>query len=145
MYQECKEYPDKPHFPDPPSSQKKKSLSQLRRQERRREEAVSKSDKSIQESSDKDVHPSNDSDKRSETEHTNILSEVTEKSASQAAKFKCDQCSFKGASDKGVKQRTRIKHKIPQPDGQSDCNVDESEYAPTVCPDDSESEDFMEK
>ena len=122
MYQECKEYPDKPHFPDPPSrsSQKKKSLSQLRRLERRREEAVSKSDKSIQESSVKDVHPSNDSDKCSETEHRNKLSEVTEKSASQAAKFKCDRCSFQGPSDKGVKQRTRIEHKIQETDGQSD-------------------------
>ena len=93
----------------------------------------------------KDIHPSNYSDKRSETEHTNILSEGTEKSASQTPKFKCDLCSFQRASDKGVKQRTGIKHKIPQPDGQSDYDVDEREYALTVCPDDSESEVFMEK
>ena len=58
---------------------------------------------------------------------------MTEKSASQAAKYKCDQCSFQGASDKGVKQHTKIKHKIPQPDGQSDCDFYESEYALTVC------------
>ena len=70
---------------------------------------------------------------------------MTEKSESQAATFRCDQCSSQGASEKGVKQRTRIKHKIPKADGQSDCDVIESEYAPTVCQDDSESEDFMEK
>ena len=44
---------------------------------------MAKSDKSILESYDKDVHPSKESDKGRETEPTNISSEVTEKSSSQ--------------------------------------------------------------
>ena len=31
--------------------------------------------------------------------------------------FKCDQCDFVGASDKGLKQHTRMKHQISQVDG----------------------------
>ena len=31
--------------------------------------------------------------------------------------FQCHQCSFKGASDKGLKQHTRLKHRISQLDG----------------------------
>ena len=46
------------------------------------------------ESSDKDVHPSKDSNKGSETEQTNI-SEVTEKSGHQVPQFNCDQCISK--------------------------------------------------
>ena len=49
-----------------------------------------KSDNSILESSDKDVPPSKESNKGSETEPTNI-SEVTEKSAYQVSRLNCDQ------------------------------------------------------
>ena len=31
--------------------------------------------------------------------------------------FHCDQCNFTGASDKGLKQHTRMKHRIFQVDG----------------------------
>ena len=34
---------------------------------------------------------------------------------------------------------------IHQPDGKSDCNLDESQSAKILCPDNSKSEDFMEK
>ena len=38
---------------------------------------------------------------------------------------------------------TRMKQKINQLDGKSVCNVDESNSAKTLCPDDSKSENFM--
>ena len=69
-------------------------------------------DKSILESHDEDVDPSKESDNGSETEPTNISSEVTEKSSCQTPQFKFDQCSIKGASYKGVKHHTRMKQKI---------------------------------
>ena len=55
---------------------------------------MAKLDTSILESSDKDVHPSTESNKGSETEPTNIF-EVTEKSANQVPQFNCDQCIIK--------------------------------------------------
>ena len=48
-------------------------------------------DNFILESSDKDVHPSKESNKGSETEPSNI-SEVNENSASQVSQFNRDQC-----------------------------------------------------
>ena len=39
--------------------------------------------------------------------------------------FKCDQCDFVGASDKGLKQHTRMKHRISQVDG-NDSDLEES-------------------
>ena len=63
---------------------KNKSSSELCRQECHWEDAVAKLDNSILESSDKDIHPSKDSKKGSETEPTNI-SEVTEKFGHQVA------------------------------------------------------------
>ena len=47
----------------------------------------------MQESSDKDVHPSIESNEGSETEPTNIF-EVTEKSGHQVPQFNCDQGIF---------------------------------------------------
>ena len=86
---------------------------------------MAKLDNSILESSDKDVHPSKESNKGSETEPTNI-SEVTEKSAYQVPQFNCDQSIFQGASYKEVKHYTRMRQKIHHLDGKSDCNVDET-------------------
>ena len=105
---------------------------------------MAKLDNSILESSDKDVHPSKESNKGSETEPTNI-SEVTEKSAYQVPQFNCDQCIFQGASCKEVKHHTRLRQKIHHLDGKSDCNVDETQSAKTLCPDDSKAEYFMEE
>ena len=59
---------------------------------------MAKLDNSMQESSDKDVHPSIESNEGSETEPTNI-SKVTEKFANQVPQFNCDQCIFQGASN----------------------------------------------
>ena len=33
--------------------------------------------------------------------------------------FQCDQCSFVGTSDTGLKQHTRMSHRISQVDGNS--------------------------
>ena len=96
------------------------------------------------ESSDKDVHPSKESKKGSDTEPTNI-SEVTEKSAHQVPQFNCDQCIFQGASCKEVKQNTRLRQKIHNLDGKSDSNVDETQSAKTLCTYDSKAESFMEE
>ena len=72
---------------------------------------MEKADNSILESSDKDVHPSKESNKSSETEPTNI-SEVTEKSAYQVPQFNCDQCIFQGTSYKEVKCHARMRQNI---------------------------------
>ena len=105
---------------------------------------MAKSDKSTLESSDKDVHLSKVSNKGSETEQTNIP-EVTEKSAYQVPQFNCDQCIFQGASCKEVNHHTRMRQKIHHLDGKSDCNVDETQSAKIICPDDSKAEYFMEE
>ena len=42
--------------------------------------------------------------------------------------IKCDQCDFQSVSEKGLKQHTRIKHRISQLDGAEDIFMDESEY-----------------
>ena len=63
---------------------------------------MAKFNRSILKSYDLDVDLSKESDKGSETEPTNISSEVTEKSSSQTPQFKFDQCSIKGASYKGI-------------------------------------------
>ena len=47
--------------------------------------------------------------------------------------FKCDQSSFEGASEKGLKQHTRLKHRISQLDGHNDTEVEESEPNITLC------------
>ena len=86
---------------------------------------MAKLDNSIPESSDKDVHPSKDSNQGSETEPTNI-SEMTEKSGHQVPQFNCDQCIFQGASCKEVKHHTRLRQKTHHLDVKSDCNVDET-------------------
>ena len=72
---------------------------------------MAKLDNSILESSDKDVHPSKESNKGCETEPTNI-SEVTEKSAQHVPQFNCDQCIFQGSSCKDVKHHTRLRQMI---------------------------------
>ena len=39
--------------------------------------------------------------------------------------FQCDQCEFNGVSDKGLKQHTRMKHKVTQVDGNTTESEDE--------------------
>ena len=44
---------------------------------------------------------------------------------SKTSSFKCDKCDFLGVSEKGLKQHTRMKHKIPQVDGNTTESDDE--------------------
>ena len=101
------EHPVKPHFSEPYSWYSKKKTTTSRAPLGR---AVTKLNKSILKSYDYDVDPSKES--FSENEPTHISSEGTEKWSSQTPQFKLDQCSFKGASYKGVKHHTRMKQKI---------------------------------
>ena len=142
-------HPDKQHFPDPlPSSKskepKKKSPSQLRRQERRQEEARAQADKAVTNHQPvEEILQHNNSDKADETKRTeSVNTEAADKSLSAGIQFKCDLCNFESASDKGVRQHFRLKHKISQLDGQDDCeaksSASESEKNPCpLCPDNS--------
>ena len=47
--------------------------------------------------------------------------------------FQFDQCDFVGASDKGLKQHTRIKHRISQVDGYASESDDCSEETEIDC------------
>ena len=47
--------------------------------------------------------------------------------------FHCDQCNFTGASDKGLKQHTRMKHRISQVDGKDSESDDCSELIERNC------------
>ena len=123
-------HPDHVHFPAPipppqPASCKRKSPSQLRRQERRREEALAKADKAVpsteasSQHSEKEVHekavevmePINcdqcghaASCKEILMKHIAEKHKETETQDSEPISsnllFPCDQCNFTGASDK---------------------------------------------
>ena len=47
--------------------------------------------------------------------------------------FHCDQCNFTGDSDKGLKQHTRMKHRISQVDGKDSESDDCSELIERNC------------
>ena len=129
-------HPDSIHFPDPdPTSSpyvKKKSPSQLRRQERRKKEAEAKAGEALSTSKHTEivinVSDSSQVDFKEALENSN----VTEKSIRPLISFKCDQCDFLGVSEKGVKQHKRIKHRISQLDGHED--IEESESGKSPCP-----------
>ena len=126
-------HPDQPHFPDPsphhphpppfsppfPSHMKKKSPSQLRRQERRQQEvraAEAAVPTVIIEETEKDL-----SDEVLEAEINNATVKIVENPAEDASTtFKCDQCAYTNLSEKGLKQHTRMKHRISQVDGTHD-------------------------
>ena len=130
-------HPDSIHFPDPGSAPsphvKKKSPSQLRRQERRRKEAVTEADKAlITPKPTEIVITLSDNVTPSDITEAHENSNMAEKPIYSTLPFKCDQCEFVGASEKGVKQHTRLKHRISQLDGQDDHEESESEKSP--CP-----------
>ena len=129
-------HPDKIHFPDPPPTLppniKKKSPSQLRRQERRRKEAVTKADQALTSTETVITLSDTSSIDPKEAPENSI---VAEKSSLSTISFKCDQCNFVSASEKGVKMHTRLKHRISQLDGQEDLEESESEKTPCpLCP-----------
>ena len=139
-------HPDQPHFPHPPShppplpptsSCKRKSPSQLRRQDRRRKEAASRVEETVNDlvketepkSSEKNTEIElNVTEKPSDSEKTHTIDHNKDlvhdvEPAQVTVSFQCDQCEFNGVSDKGLKQHTRMKHKVTQVDG----NTTESE------------------
>ena len=82
------------------------------------------------------VDQPNDSDKDDATIGTKTVStEAAENSASSYIQFKCYQCSYESASDKGVRQHIRIQHIISQLDRQDDCEVNKSDSEKNFCPD----------
>ena len=133
-------HPDQPHFPhpppphpphplppSPPPPSKKKSPSQLRRQERRKQEALAKADKAapktqILNESEKDlsVNELNDTEK-----DITIEAEAENSAEASSLSFKCDQCDYKNATEKGLSQHRRMKHRISQIDGMDDYSYDE--------------------
>ena len=130
-------HPDSIHFPDPgpaPSPHvKKKSPSQLRRQERRRKEAVTEADKALTTPKPTEIVITvSENITPIDTKEAHESSNVAETPVLSTLPFKCDQCEFVGASEKGVKQHTRLKHRISQLDGQDD--HEESESVKSPCP-----------
>ena len=92
-------HPDSIHFhdPDPNSSPyvKKKSPSQLRRQERLKKEAEAKAGKALSTSKHTEIviHVT-DSSQQVDPKEALEKSNVTEKSIPPSISFKCDQCNF---------------------------------------------------
>ena len=75
-----------------------------------------------QEAFDKRAEDPNYSEKEDSTKHTETFAtEAAGKTALTGIQFKCDQCTYESAPDKGVKQHVRMKHRISQLDGQDDC------------------------
>ena len=127
-------HPDQPHFPPPPPHAqhpvprppaKKKSPSQLRRQERRQLEAQSKA-------GPKENNPNVDTEK---PPHKGMSTDETIKvvvykavqdpavkivqcSAEESViNFKCDQCDYNHTTEKGLGMHKRMKHRISHLDG----------------------------
>ena len=126
-------HPDHIHFPQSlnSSSCKKKSPSQLRRQERRRQQALSKAaNENVSQESDKNtfdnVPTSKEAEMLNET-NENPKKKLTEKLVdsklpiqSKQTSFKCDLCDYKGESSVGLRMHISRKHQdIPQIDGES--------------------------
>ena len=124
-------HPDQPHFPRPPPPQapfpppkKTKSPSQLRRQERRQREALAKafSPTNITEESD-EVLTENVVEGENETPAVKVVGSPVKDSY---LIFKCDQCTYTNATDKGLSQHVRMKHRISQVDGNIDLEEEDS-------------------
>jgi hypothetical protein len=133
-------HPDQPHFPHPPRptpSFKRKSPSQVRREERRRKEATEAT--SVEEVA---VKPSEKPAEKLVTKPpVKPAKKPVEKPANKAAetdkaetiKFNCDQCSYTNISEKGLMQHSRMKHRISQIDGSND-DTENSNITRNSCP-----------
>ena len=124
--------------PSPPQpSPKKKTPSQLHRQEHWREEAQSKAAEVFPDHEPlvESVVQPKDFDKDDATIGTKTVStEAAEKSASSDIQFSCYQCSYESVSDKGVRQHIRMKHIIYQLDKQDGCKVNKSDSVKNLFP-----------
>ena len=86
-------------------NKKKKSPSQVRREERRREARKLKTAEQVVE-----VLPSATPQQAAEKTAVNAVPQQE----STTSEFKCEQCDYKSTSERGLKQHTRIKHRISQ-------------------------------
>ena len=85
-------------------TKKKKSPSQIRREDRRREARKSKIAEEVVE-----IPPVTTPQNHKATEKTAVP-----KQKSTALTFKCEQCDYTSTSEKGLKQHIRMKEKISQ-------------------------------
>ena len=138
-------HPDQPHFPHPPPHhpshpppshpipKKKKSPSQLRRQERRRKEALAKA---VEASANRNIiveeHKSEISidvstENLSDVNEAEIIIETEVETTAEplCLLLKCDQCEYTNATEKGLSQHKRMKHRISQIDGMDDYTEEE--------------------
>ena len=136
-------HPDQPHFPHPPHPPpppsfpppkiRKKSPSQLRRQERRQQEACRKAEEAasltnIIEEPDNVFSDSGLIEVVLEADVDNTSEKNVANPADESClTFKCDQCAYTNSSEKGLGQHTRMKHIISQLDGNIDFGEEDSE------------------
>ena len=108
-----------------------KKNSQLRCQERRQQEALAKAGKDsasiniiIEEHNGVDKSTENKSHEN-EAEKIIIEAEVEKTAEPLSHLFKCDQCEYTNATEKGLSQHKRMKHRISQIDGTDDFTEEE--------------------
>ena len=119
---------------------KKKSPSQIRREEKRREARKLKIAEKVA-----DVSPSATLQQAAEKTAVNAVQQE-----STTLEFKCEQCDYKSTSERGLKQHTRMKHRIPRPGlahalkpppSSLSPELQHRRYVPQVVADDREAED----
>ena len=128
-------HPDLPHFPKPPPPnpstnlpppEKRKSPSYVRRQERRRQKAkeASHSEDTSSTNSEKEITVESLKEpilgqKSAEKPADVFIEKPTEQFVEESIdlSFKCDQCEYTNATEKGLGQHKRMKHRISQIDG----------------------------
>ena len=153
-------HPDHPHFPYPPPPppptplapsspilKKKKSPSQLRRQERRRQGTLARAEEAASPIGVKKAASTENFEKAGNTENAEVNVQGAEKDSSDnmyrevvqeaemekpaekldkihveeiCLNLKCDQCEYTNSTTRGLSQHTRMKHRIPQLDGHID-------------------------
>ena len=109
-------------------NKKKKSPSQVRREERRREARKLKIAEQVVE-----VLPSANPQQAAEKTAVNAVPQQE----STTSEFKCEQCDYKSTSERGLKQNTRIKHRISQvvaDDGEAEESTPFSQPPPPPSP-----------
>ena len=139
-------HPDHLHFPKPPPPPNpcpnfppreiRKSPSYMRRQERRRQKAkeASPSANNSATNSDKEIIVESSNNQKSAEEPTKVFTEkLTEETVEESFHllFQCDQCEYTNATEKGLSQHKRMKHRISKIDGMDDLIEEVAEKAHT--------------
>ena len=94
---------------------KRKSPSHLRRQERRKQEALAKAEEAaLQEKSEIGLIESADIENvvKAESEKNTAEMLVGNAAKDSGPKFKCDQCAYTNATERGLSQHARMRHRI---------------------------------